>query len=34
VLNLEMDNKGQEQLALRVGGEAVMFAQGTVFLPD
>ena len=33
VLNLEMDNKGQEQLALRVGGEAVMFAQGTIFLP-
>lgn len=33
VLNLEMDHKGQEQLALRVGGEAVMFAQGTVFLP-
>jgi trans-2,3-dihydro-3-hydroxyanthranilate isomerase len=34
VLNLEMDHKGQEQLALRVGGEAVMFAQGTVMLPD
>jgi len=34
VLNLEMDHKGLEQLALRVGGEAVMFAQGTVFLPD
>ena len=34
VLNLEMDHKGQEQLALRVRGEAVMFAQGTVMLPD
>ena len=34
VLNLEMDHKGLEQLALRVGGEAVMFAQGTIFLPD
>jgi trans-2,3-dihydro-3-hydroxyanthranilate isomerase len=34
VLNLEMDHKGQEKLALRVGGEAVMFAQGTVKLPD
>lgn len=34
VINLEMDHKGQEQLTLRVGGEAVMFAQGTIFLPD
>ena len=34
VLNLEMDHKGLEQLALRIGGAAVMFAQGTVFLPD
>jgi trans-2,3-dihydro-3-hydroxyanthranilate isomerase len=34
VLNLEMDHKGQEKLALRVGGEAVMFAQGTIMLPD
>lgn len=34
VLNLEMDHKGLEQLALRVGGEAVMFAQGSVNLPD
>jgi trans-2,3-dihydro-3-hydroxyanthranilate isomerase len=33
VLNLEMDNKGQEKLALRVGGEAVIFAQGTIILP-
>ena len=34
VLNLEMDHKGLEQLTLRVGGTAVMFAQGTVFLPN
>lgn len=33
VLNIEMDNKGHEQLALRVGGEAVLFAQGTIDLP-
>ncbi len=34
VINLEMDNKGHEQLALRVGGEAVLFAQGTIDLPE
>ena len=34
VINLEMDNKGHEQLMLRVGGEAVLFAQGTIDLPD
>lgn len=34
VINLEMDNKGLEQLALRVGGAAVLFAQGTIDLPD
>ncbi len=34
VINLEMDNKGQEQLSLRVGGEATLFAQGTIDLPD
>ena len=34
VINLEMDHKGQGLLTLRVGGEAVMFAQGTVMLPD
>jgi trans-2,3-dihydro-3-hydroxyanthranilate isomerase len=32
VINLEMDNKGHEQLALRVGGTAVLFAQGTIDL--
>jgi trans-2,3-dihydro-3-hydroxyanthranilate isomerase len=34
VLNIEMDHKGKAQLTLRVGGSAVIFAQGTVFLPD
>ncbi|MDD5265536.1 MAG: PhzF family phenazine biosynthesis protein [Methylococcales bacterium] len=34
VLNLEMDNKGLEQLALRVGGEAVMVAGGMMTIPD
>jgi trans-2,3-dihydro-3-hydroxyanthranilate isomerase len=34
VINLEMDNKGLEQLALRVGGAAVLFAQGTIDLPN
>jgi len=34
VLNVEMDHKGQEHLALRVGGEAVLFAKGTIELPD
>jgi trans-2,3-dihydro-3-hydroxyanthranilate isomerase len=33
VINLEMDNKGHEQLALRVGGGAVLFAKGTIELP-
>lgn len=34
VINLEMDNKGHESVALRVGGEAVLFARGTIDLPD
>jgi trans-2,3-dihydro-3-hydroxyanthranilate isomerase len=34
VLNLEMDNKGHEFVPLRVGGAAVLFAQGTIDLPD
>ncbi len=32
VLNLEMDNKGQELLMLRIGGTAVMFAEGKINL--
>ena len=34
VLNVEMDHKGQEQLPLRVGGEAVMVAEGIMTIPD
>ncbi|MEC4750648.1 PhzF family phenazine biosynthesis protein [Methylomicrobium sp. Wu6] len=34
VINVEMDHKGKAQLTLRVGGSAVIFAEGTVFLPD
>lgn len=34
VINLEMDNKRENTLTVRIGGSAVMFAQGTVFLPD
>jgi trans-2,3-dihydro-3-hydroxyanthranilate isomerase len=34
VINIEMDHKGKAQLTLRVGGSAVIFAQGSVFLPD
>ena len=33
VINLEMDNSGKEMLTLRVGGEAVMVAQGTMMIP-
>ena len=32
VLNIEMDNKGGSQLPLRVGGEAVIFAEGSIFI--
>ncbi|MGR9086254.1 MAG: PhzF family phenazine biosynthesis protein [Gammaproteobacteria bacterium] len=34
VVNVEMDHKGKSLLTIRVGGSAVIFAQGTVFLPD
>jgi len=30
VLNLEMDNKGQNKVTIRVGGEAVMVAEGKI----
>lgn len=33
VINLEMDNKGLSTLTLRVGGEAVLFAQGKINIP-
>ncbi len=31
IINVEMDNKGGSQLPLRVGGEAVIFAEGSIF---
>lgn len=34
VLNLEMDHKGEDTLTLRVGGEAVKVAEGSMFIPD
>lgn len=33
VLNLEMDHKGEESLTIRVGGEAVMVAEGMMTIP-
>jgi len=33
VLQLEMDNKQQEKLTIRIGGQAVIFAQGSINLP-
>lgn len=33
VLNLEMDHKAEELLTIRVGGQAVMFAEGSIELP-
>ena len=33
IINIEMDNKGEEKLTLRVGGQAVMVAQGTMTVP-
>lgn len=34
VLNLEMDHKGDDLLTIRVGGNAVMVAEGTMYIPD
>jgi trans-2,3-dihydro-3-hydroxyanthranilate isomerase len=34
VLNLEMDHKGEDLLTIRVGGNAVMVAEGTMTIPD
>ena len=34
VLNLEMDNKGSDTLTIRVGGAAVMVAEGVMNIPD
>lgn len=34
LIQLEMDHKAQEHLPIRVGGQAVLFAEGQVNLPD
>lgn len=34
VLNLEMDHKGEKLLTIRVGGSAVMVAEGVMTVPD
>lgn len=34
VINLEMDNKREDTLTIRVGGEAVMVAEGCMTIPD
>ncbi len=34
LIHLEMDNKGLENLTIRVGGQAVLFAEGTVLMLD
>ncbi|MGR9106724.1 MAG: PhzF family phenazine biosynthesis protein [Gammaproteobacteria bacterium] len=33
LLHIEMDNKGKNQLSIRVGGEAVLMAKGTMNVP-
>lgn len=33
LLQLEMDNKQQEKLTIRIGGQAIIFAQGSINLP-
>jgi trans-2,3-dihydro-3-hydroxyanthranilate isomerase len=33
VINLEMDHKREDTLTIRVGGEAVMVAEGTIHIP-
>ncbi|NOQ63738.1 MAG: PhzF family phenazine biosynthesis isomerase [Methyloprofundus sp.] len=34
VLNMEMDHKGEDTMTIRVGGEAVKAAEGTMFIPE
>jgi trans-2,3-dihydro-3-hydroxyanthranilate isomerase len=34
LIQLEMDNKQQEKLTVRMGGQAVIFAEGSIYLPD
>jgi len=33
-LNLEMDHKGENTLTIRVGGAAVMVAEGVMSIPE
>ena len=33
ILNMEMDHKGEDTLTIRVGGEAVVAAEGTMHIP-
>ena len=33
LIQLEMDNKQQENLMVRIGGRAVLFAEGSIYLP-
>lgn len=34
LINLEMDNKREDSLTFRIGGEAVLVAEGTMYIPD
>lgn len=34
VINMEMDHKGEDELALRIGGDAVMVVEGTMDIPE
>jgi len=34
VLNLELDHKGEDKLTIRVGGEAVMVSDATMYIPE
>jgi len=34
VLNMEMDHRGEDTLTIRVGGQAVKAAEGTLFIPE
>lgn len=34
IINLEMDHKGEDELNLRIGGEAVMMVKGVMTIPE
>ncbi len=34
LIHLEMDHKGEDKLTLRVGGEAVMVSDATIYIPE